>query len=224
MTLDLGSRKAIKGETAFIWYPAEVDVSIRPGWFYHENEDAKVKSLKKLYDIYIKSVGGNAALLLNIPPDKRGKIAKTDELTLDSFGRLLKRRFPKNLASDAKATSSSEIDNEHLAKNIIEDDDSLYWQAASDDEEPEIVVDFGKPVNFDNLVLQENIATGQQIESFKVYYEKNGRWKKLCKGTVIGYKKICLLRRVKTARRIKIVITSYRVKATLLKAEAYLSE
>ena len=224
MTLDLGSRKAIKGETAFIWYPAEVDVSIRPGWFYHENEDAKVKSLKKLYDIYIKSVGGNAALLLNIPPDKRGKIAKTDELTLDSFGRLLKRRFPKNLASDAKATSSSEIDNEHLAKNIIEDDDSLYWQAASDDEEPEIVVDFGKPVNFDKLVLQENIATGQQIESFKIYYEKNGRWKKLCKGTVIGYKKICLLRRVKTARRIKIVITSYRVKATLLKAEAYLSE
>lgn len=97
MTLDLGSRKAIKGETAFIWYPAEVDVSIRPGWFYHENEDAKVKSLKKLYDIYIKSVGGNAALLLNIPPDKRGKIAKTDELTLDSFGRLLKRRFPKIL-------------------------------------------------------------------------------------------------------------------------------
>ena len=57
-----------------------------------------------------------------------------------------------------------------------------------------------------------------------IYYEKNGRWKKLCKGTVIGYKKICLLRRVKTARRIKIVITSYRVKATLLKAEAYLSE
>ena len=72
-------------------------------------------------------------------------------------------------------------------------------------------MDFGKPVNFDKLVLQENIATGQQIESFKIY-------------CVIGYKKICLLKRVKTARRIKIVITSYRVKATLLKAEAYLSE
>ena len=85
-------------------------------------------------------------------------------------------------------------------------------------------MDFGKPVNFDKLVLQENIATGQQIESFKIYCEKNGRWKKLCKGTVIGYKKIWLLKRVKTARRIKIVITSYRVKATLMKAEAYLSE
>lgn len=221
MSMDLGSRKAIKGETAFIWYPAEVDVSIRPGWFYHEKEDYKVKSLKKLYEIYLNSVGGNAALLLNIPPDKRGQFAKPDELVLDSFGRLLKREFPENLAASARASASSESDNMRLAHNILADDDKLFWQAAGDDELPEVVLDFGEEKKIDKLVLQENIATGQQIETFTVYYEKNGKWKRLYKGTVIGAKRICVFKKPVKTRKIKVAITSFRVKATLLKAEAY---
>lgn len=224
MTLDLGSRKAIKDETKFIWYPAEVDVSIRPGWFYHANEDYRVKSLKKLYNIYLSSVGGNATLLLNIPPDKRGQIAKPDELELERLGKYLKRQFGENLMSAGHATASSEVDNQHTAKNILSDDDTLFWQAAADDELPELVIDFGNETEIDKLVLQENIATGQQIESFKVYYEKNNKWKKLYKGTIIGYKKICILKKPKKVRRIKIAITSYRVKATLLKAEAYIEQ
>lgn len=224
MSLDLGSRKSIKGETSFRWYPAEVDVSIRPGWFYHEKEDYKVKSLEKLYSIYLASVGGNAALLLNIPPDKRGQIAMPDALLLERFGRYLHRQFGNNLMSSARASASSEIDSEHLAKNILSDDETLFWQAAADDELPEIVIDLGCETQLDKIVLKENIRTGQQIESFQIYYEKNNKWKKLYKGTVIGYKKICILKRKRTVRRIKIVITNYRVKATLLKAEAYIEQ
>lgn len=224
MTLDLGSRKAIKDETNFIWYPAEVDVSIRPGWFYHAKEDYKVKSLEKLYTIYLNSVGGNASLLLNVPPDTRGQIAKPDELVLERFGRYLKRQFGTNLMDKARASASSEIDNDHTAKNILSDDEMLYWQAASDDELPEIVIDLGEETKVDKIVLQENIRTGQQIESFNVYYEKNNKWKKVYKGTVIGSKRICVFKKAKKLRRIKIVITSYRVKATLLRAEAYCEE
>ena len=142
MTLDLGSRKAIKGETDLIWYPAEVDTSIRPGWFYHENEDSKVKSIDKLYKIYLNSVGGNASLLLNIPPDKTGKIHAEDAMVLDSFGRLLKREFPENRLENARASSTSELDNEHRAAFALSDDEN-FWQAALDDETPEVIGVFG---------------------------------------------------------------------------------
>ncbi len=224
MTLDLGSRKAIKNEDEFVWYPAEVDTSIRPGWFYHKSEDYRQKSIEKLMNIYLNSVGGNSSLLLNIPPDKTGKIHETDALLLDSFKRALERKFPENLADGKRASSSSEIDSDHLAKNILSDDDTLFWQAASDDELPETVIDLDNETCFDGIVLQENIATGQQIESFTVYYEKSSGWKKLYKGTVIGYKKIIALKKPVKSKRIKITITSYREKATLLKAEIYKSE
>lgn len=224
MSLDLGSRKAIKDEDEFIWYPAEVDVSLRPGWFYHKKEDYSQKSLEKLFNIYVNSVGGNASLLLNIPPDKTGKIFNSDALLLDSFARLLQRRFPKDLACDAHISSTSECDNEHLAKNILLDDNTLFWQAAADDELPEIIIDLKEQMQFDSIILKENIATGQQIEKFNIYYEKNNKWKKLKKCTVIGYKKIVCLKKPVKAKRIKISITSYRKKATLLKAEIYKSE
>lgn len=221
MIMDMGSRKAIRDAEELVWYPAEVDVSIRPGWFYHESEDFKQKSIKKLTEIYLSSVGNNSTLLLNIPPDKTGKIFRTDELLLDNFNRYLKRRFPKNLIENAQVHTSS---NTKDSNNITSSDDSLFWQAQSTDTKPEIIIDLPKDSKFDSLVLQENIATGQQIESFSVYAERRGRWRKISKNTVIGYKKIITFKRPKKADKIKIVINSYRVKATLLKAEAYLSE
>src|SRR5699024_2357269 len=143
--LDLGSRKAIRKENELVWYPAEVDTSIRPGWFYHPEQDYKIKSLDKLFKIYLSSVGGNASLLLNIPPDKTGHISKMDELTLDSFGRLLRREFPENLFGEhARADATSELDEAHGAQNVLSEDETAYWQAASDDPTPELVLDFGQ--------------------------------------------------------------------------------
>jgi len=110
MTPDLGSLQAIEAAARrggrLIWYPAQVDVSIRPGWFYHASEDMKVKTLGQLLDIYYAAVGGNAQLLLNIPPDRRGRIHENDVLRLKELGDALRTTFTVNLASGAKVSSS----------------------------------------------------------------------------------------------------------------------
>ena len=220
--LDLGSRKAIKGKDDFIWYPAEVDVSIRPGWFYHESEDYKLKSIKKLEEIYLNSVGANANLILNIPPDRTGQINKIDALELDSLRRRIEKLFFHCQSEGAHAFATSESDLANAVMNIFEDDES-FWQCDSDDEFPEIVIDLSEQKVFDKVVLMENIATGQQIESFTLYYDKGGKWKRLFKGTVIGYKRICLFKAVKSSK-IKIQINSCRGKATLKNAGVYMSK
>ncbi len=215
---DLGSRNAIDGETQFIWYPAEVDVSIRPGWFYHKREDFRVKSLKKLMQIYWGSVGGNSSLLLNIPPNKDGLISNADVRALKKFGNELRREFPKNLVVNCKATASSQLDDEHKGDNIL--NENGYWQCAVGDTQPEIIIDFNEPVIADKIVLKENIATGQQIEEFDIYADNGNGFNKICSSTVIGAKRICRFKKQKI-NRIKIVITSYRVKATLNSVELY---
>ena len=217
-TQDLGSREFIDGIKHFIWYPAEVDVSIRPGWFYHKREDFKVKSLKKLMQIYWGSVGGNSSLLLNIPPDKNGLIAKADVRALRKFGDELRKEFPENLLKDCKVTASSQLDDEHGAENILTENG--YWQVGTGDSNPEIIIDFKTPIFADKIVLKENIATGQQIESFDVYGDNGNGFEKICSSTVIGAKRICRFKKQKF-NRIKIAITSYRVKATLNAVEIY---
>ena len=217
-TQDLGSREFIDGIKEFIWYPAEVDVSIRPGWFYHRREDFKVKSLKKLMKIYWGSVGGNSSLLLNIPPDKNGLLAKADVRALRKFGDELRKEFPENILKDCVVSASSQIADEHNANNIITENG--FWQCGVGDTQPEIVINFNSPVIADKIVLKENIATGQQIESFDVYGDSGDGYEKLCSSTVIGAKRICRFKKQKL-NSLKIVITSYRVKATLDKIELY---
>ena len=199
------------------------DGSIRPGWFYHKNEDDKVKSLKKLFQIYLSAVGGNAALLLNIPPDTTGRIAAPDALALDALGRMLKREFPRNLLENVHVRATSELDDEHAPSAVLEES-SAYWQAAADDARPELIFDFGTQTAFDSLMLQENIATGQQIEAFDIYIDRKNRWKKIGKYTVIGYKRICRFKKTYRAKRIRVVIRACRGKATLLRVQAFKRE
>ncbi len=215
---DLGSRRAIEGCRSFIWYPTEVDVSIRPGWFYHRREDFRVKSLKKLMHIYWGSVGGNSSLLLNIPPNKDGLFSKADVRALRKFGDELRAEFPENLAVNCKATASSSLDDKHRADNLFIENE--YWQCGAGDEKPEIIIDFSNSIVADKIVLKENIATGQQIESFDIYADNGSGFTKICSSTVIGAKRICRFEKQKI-NRIKIVITSYRVKATLSSVELY---
>ena len=216
-TQDLGSREFIDGIKNFIWYPAEVDVSIRPGWFYHKREDKKVKSLKKLMEIYWGSVGGNASLLLNIPPDTRGLFANADVKALKAFGERLREEFSENLIENCGVTASSSAEGRGVENLFV---DGGYWQCGENDKYPEIEIDFNAPVVADKLVLKENIATGQQIENFELYSRSKKGWKLIYKGTVIGANKICRFKKKKLSA-LKIVITSYRVKATLNTIELY---
>ena len=217
---DLGSREAIAGAKKLIWFPAEVDTSIRPGWFYHKNQDRKVRSLKKLLKIYYNSVGANATLLLNIPPDQRGRFADPDVKRLREIGDALHSAFRENLAANAKASASSEADEAHAAQKALSTDKDEYWRAVDDAEQAEMIVDLGRPVTFSKVVLGEYLPCGQHIERFTVSIEKHGKWKKVYAATVVGHKRICLLKKT-TAQRIKITIDECRTFPTLRKLEVY---
>lgn len=216
-TKDLGSRDAIDGISDFIWYPCETDVSIRPGWFYHKSQDFRVKSVKKLMDIYFGTVGGNSAFLLNIPPDKNGLISKADVRVLRKLGDRLRAEFSENKAVGASVTASTE-NGENRASNVI--CENGYWKCEDGDEAPEITLDFKERVKIDKIVLCENIETGQQIESFEVYAKTDNGFTKIAEAETVGAKRICCFEPVKT-KKIKVKITSYRRIATLKKIELY---
>ncbi|MCR5522945.1 MAG: alpha-L-fucosidase [Clostridia bacterium] len=218
--LDLGSRKQIRNCNKLIWYPAEVDVSIRKGWFYHTSDDYSVKPLTKLMDIYYNSVGANANLLLNIPPMPDGTINERDMNTLLSMGAQLEIDFNENLAEGSVMTDNNHADDAHTAQHILINDSEEYWLSGDKPEGSEIVLDLCDEYDIDKIVLGEHIRTGQQIESFSLYAKINNKWKKIDDGTVIGYKRIIRFKEMRV-RYFKLVINETRCFATISKFEAY---
>ena len=152
------------------WVVGQCDVSIRPGWFYHESENAKVKSPAQLVDLYYKSVGRNAIFLLNIPPNREGLFEKEDVESLKQFKKILDETFAVNLAADAKVTASNTRNNlpEFAAKNIIDTDSKTFW--ATDDAEKSVFFEVSLPAikQFDRILLQEPVIYGQRISGFEV--------------------------------------------------------
>ncbi len=218
--LDLGSRKAIKKCNKLIWYPAEVDVSIRKGWFYHPEEDYSVKPLSKLMEIYYNSVGANASFLLNIPPTPEGKIHEKDIETLLSMGAQLEIDFNENLADDSVMTDSQHLDEKHTGQMALSHAPDEYWHSGENPDGAELILDIGDEYDIDKIVLGEHIKTGQQIEKFSLYAQINGKWKKLAAETTIGYKRICRFKEIRV-RYFKLVIEKARCFATISKFEAY---
>ena len=218
--VDLGSRKAIKNCNKLIWYPAEVDVSIRKGWFFHADEDYSVKPLSKLMEIYYNSVGSNANFLLNIPPNKEGKIAEKDVETLLSMGAQLDIDFNEILAEDSVMTDNRHLDEKHTGQAALINSSEEYWHSGENPEGAELILDLGDEYDIDKIVLGEHIRTGQQIEKFKLYAQVKGKWKKVGAGTTIGYKKICRFNEIRV-RYFKLVIEKARCFATISKFEAY---
>jgi alpha-L-fucosidase len=169
------------------WIPAECDVSIRPGWFYHANEDGKVKTPEELLDLYFKSAGRGASFLLNLPPDRRGRIADADVKSLKEFHRRLDAIFSKNLAAGAKVTASNERGNDKkfAAKNILSGGNK-YWSTDDTVTTPELVLDLGRPKTFNIVSLREYLPLGQRIEAFALDQWKDGQWVRFASGTSIG--------------------------------------
>ncbi len=218
--LDLGSRKAIKKCNKLIWYPAEVDVSIRKGWFYHPEEDYSIKPLSKLTEIYYNSVGANANFLLNIPPTAEGKFHEKDVETLLSLGAQLDIDFNENLAEGSIITDNRHLDKKHTGQMALSDNPEEYWHSGDEPEGAELILDLGDEYDIDKIVLGEHIRTGQQVEKFTLYAQLNGKWKKISAGTTIGYKKICRFKEIRV-RYFKLVINKSRCFATISKFEAY---
>lgn len=198
MSADLGSRDMLaKAQEAF-WYPSEVDVSIRPGWFYHSEEDNRVKSLKQLSDIYFRSVGYNSVLLLNIPPDRRGLLHENDVARLKEFAAYRDKVFADDRVTDGTAM----------------------WTAAPGDEHTYNLKE-GSTVNV--VMLQEDITRGQRMESFTVETLTGDTWHEVAQGTTVGYKRLLTFPAVK-AQAIRIKVTGSRGKANVSRVAAFYAE
>jgi len=234
MNDDLGSRAKIAAAKALAWYPAETDVSIRPGWFYHVKEDAQVKTPEKLVEIYFSSVGRNGVLLLNIPPDKRGRITDFDVAALRGMRRILDDTFKVDFAAGAKTSASSEADGHPAAALVrgsyarpstaendpqakpgdppaaaVEGDARTYWSPKEDGGPSWIEFDLGGDRTFDCAMFQENIALGQHVDEFKLEGLSGSEWKEIAKGTTIGYKRLLRFPEV-TAARVRLTIAGTR--------------
>lgn len=189
------------------WLPAECDVSIRPGWFWHERENDKVKTPDALMDLYFKSTGRGASFLLNVPPDRRGRIHDADAQSLRTFGETLKRTFGTNLASGAKATASNVRSPAFSANNLLDGDRYTYWSSEDRVTQPEVVLDFGRAVTFDIVRLRENLRLGQRIEAVAVDGWENGSWRELATATSIGSCRLIRLDSPVTAPRMRLRVT-----------------
>lgn len=195
---DLGSRQMLTNATELFWYPSEVDVSIRPGWFWHEKENSQVKSLKHLTDIYFQSVGYNSVLLLNIPPDRRGLIHEADVARLREFAAYRRQAF---------------------AHNAVQDGQTLWTAHAG--EQREYALEPGSTINV--VLLQEDIARGQRVEEFTVEARVNGTWQQLGSGTTVGYKRMLRFPAVE-ADALRLTIGQSRLKANIANVAAYYAE
>ena len=181
---DLGGRDIVARATELFWYPSEVDVSIRPGWFYHADQDKQVKSLSHLTDIYFKSVGYNSVLLLNIPPDLRGLINENDVQRLKEFSGYLKNTFARNY--------------------VLKGNEA--WHGTSGTVRQ---YDIQKDALVNAFMIQEDISKGQRIESFLVEAYKDGSWIHMAEGTTVGYKRLIRFSDTRP-ERIRVTIRSAR--------------
>ena len=167
-----------------IWYPGQVDVSIRPGWFYHAAEDDKVKTLDQLLEIYYTSVGGNAQLLLNVPPDKRGRIHENDARRLKELGDRLRATFSVNLAARAKMIV---IHDNTLVDGVDE------RGRPSGNSRPGVIgaeFDIGGPRTFNVAMVKEDLRQGQRVEAFAFDIWDGKDWVETARGTTVGWKKL----------------------------------
>jgi alpha-L-fucosidase len=212
---DLGSRQEIAKADQLIWYPAEMDTSIRPGWFYHKREDAAVRTADTLFDIYLGSVGGNANLILNMPPMPNGLFHQNDVSACAQLGKKLRAAFGKNLAEGAILTASAESDAAHSAAEALSPDKNAYWHSGAADGSIELRLDLRHPQEVTYIVLQEHTESGQQIEAFSVYAEQENAWHRVAGAANIGHKRILRLPKPMETQKLRIVIEETRAFASL---------
>ena len=197
------------------WIPVEADVSLRPGWFYNPDTDNSLKSVEELMDIYFGSVGRNANLLLNVPPDTRGRIPAGDSLRLMEFRQRRDEVFSRDLArGDAAFATSVRNDGSRKFRpdNVTDADYDTYWIPEEGITTAALTIDLGKEENFSALMLQEYIPLGQRIARFIVEYAdpEEDRWLLLAQGTTIGYKRLFRFP----------AVTSDKIRISILEADA----
>jgi alpha-L-fucosidase len=191
------------------WMPAECDVSIRPGWFWHEAENDEVKTPRELVTLYYDSVGRGASFLLNIPPDRRGLIYDTDRAALREFGRLVQSIFSHNLAADATVSASNVRGGnpEYSPKHLLDGNSFTYWSTDNSVTTADVTFDLPRAIKFNLVRVRENIRLGQRIDEFAVEFWTDGNWSRFGQGTSIGSCRIVRSEEAVTTRRVRLRVT-----------------
>ena len=204
------------------WVPAEVDVSIRPGWYYHPYEDHRVHSLPHLLDIYYHSVGRNGNLLLNFPVDTRGVIHEKDVEQVMKLANTLKKDFASNIVfrKKAEATNTRGNSRKFAAGNLLDGNKETYWSTDDGISSASLTIDPGEEVTFNRLLLQEYIRLGQRVKEFSVEALVEGEWEEIASETTIGYKRILRLPTT-TASKIRLNIKQSKACPLITNIEVY---
>ena len=194
------------------WVPAECDVSIRPGWFYHPEEDDRVKSPDQLVDLYYRSVGHNATLLLNFPVDRRGLIHPVDSANAVRFHEMIQQQLKTNFVAGMTPKVSNERGGDFVASALTDDNFDTYWATEDGVTTADIEFSFDTPTRMNRMMLQEYIPLGQRVKAFVVEYLDKDTWlpvKLNEETTTIGYKRLLRFETVET-KGIRIRITDAR--------------
>ena len=198
-----------------VWYPAECDVSIRPGWFYHEKEDSKVKRLDHLLDLYFKSVGRNSVLLVNVPPNRDGLFAEPDVQRLREFGAAVQEMFRDNLALRRSVTvepTGNTFDADCLPAQVVDGDSTTFWAATTGTTNGTLMVDLGQARTFNLVSLREPFWLGERTQKYRLEAEaanRPGNWRMLAEGSVIGSRNLLRFPET-TARCVRLFIEQAR--------------
>jgi alpha-L-fucosidase len=188
------------------WMPPECDVSIRPGWFWHERENEKVKTPRQLMDLYYRSVGRGGSLLLNVPPDRRGLLHEADAESLREFGALVRGTFQQNLAAKAKLKASN-VRSGFSPQNLLDADRNSYWATHDSVRAAEVELTLPVETTFNVVKLREYIPLGQRIEAFEIDRWADGRWDTFARATSIGACRLIRTDSEVTTTRVRLRIT-----------------
>lgn len=192
------------------WIPAECDVPLRRGWFYHPEEDTTVKSPERLFEIYLKSVGRGGALDLGLAPDRRGQLHEADVKALAGFGALLQKTFARDLAGEANIKASDtrgQRPDLYGVSRLTDGDRSSYWASNDHVHQPELTFQWQQAQELRYLKIREYLPLGQRVGSFEVDAWQEGAWKPIAKGTSIGACRILRFEKPVHTQGIRIRIT-----------------
>lgn len=209
-------------EDGSYWVPAEVNVSIRPGWFYHADQDDQVKTADQLLDIYYHSIGRNATWNLNIPIDRRGLVHPADSAILMEVANRIRNDFKENLAKDAQIQATNVRGRAFSAKMMIDGNKETYWATEDEVTSASVTLGFDKPTAFNRFLVQEFIRLGQRVKAFTLDAWVDGEWQVVATGTTIGYKRILRFPNVQ-AEKLRFTIDEAKACPLLSNIEVYLA-
>lgn len=186
-----------------IWDPAECDVSIRPGWFWHADENDKVRSPANLLQLYLDSTGRGANLLLNVPPNRRGQIEDADAAALKGFRAILDQAYAHNLADGARATASSQFGPNTAAAQVLKT--GGYWAAREDDRDGAwLRLDLPREQSFDLIRLREVLDLGVRVDDIVIETLTDGQWRELSRHTGIGHQRLIRLKEPVSTKSVRV--------------------